>query len=203
MPIFTSFGIENSSQHSCRPRTLLALISLFIYFYSSMTITVWFHPLMTVQSLCDSSISIQIEICAEYWDTLPRPRLVCHEPGLRSPVTGEFTSKRPVMRSFYVLFDFHLNKRLSKQPRGCWSETPSRSLWRHCNDFYINTNWCACLNEQNKRHFQITIAVKCHSLMRVSGLWNHSIRVYQCKAVISIMLNVSWCGSASKLDGGG
>ena len=34
VPIFTSFGIENSSQHSCWPRTLLTLISLFIYFYS-------------------------------------------------------------------------------------------------------------------------------------------------------------------------
>ena len=27
-----------------------------------------------------------------------------------------------------------LNKRLSKQPRGWWFETPSRWLWRHCND---------------------------------------------------------------------
>ena len=27
---------------------------------------------------------IQIKICAEYWDMLPRPRLVCQEPGLRS-----------------------------------------------------------------------------------------------------------------------
>ena len=26
---------------------------------------------------------IQIKICAEYWDMLPRPRLVCQEPGLR------------------------------------------------------------------------------------------------------------------------
>ena len=25
----------------------------------------------------------QIKICAEYWDMLPRPRLVCQEPGLR------------------------------------------------------------------------------------------------------------------------
>ena len=31
-PIFTSFGIENSSEHSGRPRTLLALIYLFIHF---------------------------------------------------------------------------------------------------------------------------------------------------------------------------
>ena len=27
--------------------------------------------------------NIQIKICAEYWDMLPRPRLVCQEPGLR------------------------------------------------------------------------------------------------------------------------
>ena len=26
---------------------------------------------------------IQIKICAEYWDMLPRPSLVCQEPGLR------------------------------------------------------------------------------------------------------------------------
>ena len=32
VPIFTSFGIKNSSQHSCRPRTLLTLICLFIFF---------------------------------------------------------------------------------------------------------------------------------------------------------------------------
>ena len=26
--------------------------------------------------------AIQIKICAEYWDMLPRPRLVCQEPGV-------------------------------------------------------------------------------------------------------------------------
>ena len=45
-----------------------------------------------------------------------------------SPVTGEFPSQRPVMRSFKVFSDLRLNKRLSKQPRGWWFETPSRSL---------------------------------------------------------------------------
>ena len=50
-----------------------------------------------------------------------------------SPVTGEFPSQRPVTRSFGVFFDLRLNKRLSKQWRGWWFETPSRSLWRHCN----------------------------------------------------------------------
>ena len=46
---------------------------------------------------------------------------------------GEFPSQRPVTRS-YVFFYLHLNKRLSKQSWGWRFETPSRSLWRHCND---------------------------------------------------------------------
>ena len=56
-----------------------------------------------------------------------------------SPLCGEFTgpgefpTKRPVTRSSDVFFDLRLNKRLSKQPWGWWFETPSWSLWRHCN----------------------------------------------------------------------
>ena len=44
-----------------------------------------------------------------------------------SPVTGEFPAKRPVARSVGVFLDLRLNK--------CcwWFETPSPSLWRHCN----------------------------------------------------------------------
>ena len=33
-----------------------------------------------------------------------------------------------------------LNKRLSKQSRGWWFETPSRPLWRHSNVYYIPWN---------------------------------------------------------------
>ena len=50
-----------------------------------------------------------------------------------SPVTGEFPAQRPVTRSFDVFFDLRLNKRYSKQSWGWWFETPSCSLWRHCN----------------------------------------------------------------------
>ena len=50
-----------------------------------------------------------------------------------SPVTGESPTQRPVTRSFDVFFDLCLNKRLSKQSQGWCFETPSRSLWRHCN----------------------------------------------------------------------
>ena len=45
-----------------------------------------------------------------------------------SPVIGEFPSQRPVTRGVYVFFDLCLNKRLGKQSRGWWFETPSCSL---------------------------------------------------------------------------
>ena len=51
-----------------------------------------------------------------------------------SPVTGAFHSPRPVTQSFDVFFDLCLNKRLSKQSWGWRFETPSRSLWHHCNE---------------------------------------------------------------------
>ena len=50
-----------------------------------------------------------------------------------SPVTGEFPSQRSLTRSFDVFFDLRPNKRLSKQSWCLWFETPSWSLWRHCN----------------------------------------------------------------------
>ena len=57
---------------------------------------------------------------------------------------GEYTGQRwippqrTVTRGFDVFFDLRLNKRLSKQSWGWWFETPSRSLWRHCNAMAIN-----------------------------------------------------------------
>ena len=42
-------------------------------------------------------------------------------------VTGHF------VRGFDVFFDLRPDKRLSKQSRGWWFETPSHSLWRHRN----------------------------------------------------------------------
>ena len=50
-----------------------------------------------------------------------------------SPVTGEYPAQRPVMRNFDVFFAPRLNKRLSWQSRVWWFETPSHTLWRHCN----------------------------------------------------------------------
>ena len=53
----------------------------------------------------------------------------------KPPGTGGFPSQRPVTQNFDIFFDLHLNKRLSKPSTRRWFETPSRSLWRHCNDF--------------------------------------------------------------------
>ena len=59
--------------------------------------------------------------------------LLAHCEGNPS-VTGNFPSQRPLTRNFVVFFDLRLNKRLSKQSRRRWFETPSRSLWRRCNE---------------------------------------------------------------------
>ena len=53
-----------------------------------------------------------------------------------SPVPGEFPAQRPVTRSFDIFFDLRPNKQLSKQLWGWWIETPSCSLWRHCNVYF-------------------------------------------------------------------
>ena len=54
------------------------------------------------------------------------------------PLCGEFTGPRwiPHTKASDVFFDLRLNKRLSKQPWGCWFETPSWLLWRQCSELY-------------------------------------------------------------------
>ena len=64
---------------------------------------------------------------------------LCEENPLYS---GGFPSQRPVTRSYKVFFDLRLNKWLSKQSRRRWFETPSRSLWRHCDGkLYCVLSW--------------------------------------------------------------
>ena len=61
------------------------------------------------------------------------------------PLWGESTGNRwipltkPVTRSFDIFCDLRLNKRLSKQSGLRCFETPSRSLWRHCNGKFVNS----------------------------------------------------------------
>ena len=48
------------------------------------------------------------------------------------------------MRGFDVFFDLRFKKRLSKQSRRRWFETPSRLLWRHCKDSMGGQMWSVC-----------------------------------------------------------
>ena len=115
-------------------------------------------------------------ICASWWrhgiETYPR----CWDfvRGIQS--TGGFPSQRPVTRSFDVFFHLRLNKRLSKQSRRLWFETPSRSLWRHCNGCF----WCvllfrsaiwnhpmACARTQMSCH--TTISIRCQHVRWNAG----------------------------------
>ena len=56
-------------------------------------------------------------------------------------LTGGFPSQRPVTQSFDVFIHLPLNKRLSKQSKRRWFETPLLSLWRHRNDIVIPLCW--------------------------------------------------------------
>ena len=59
----------------------------------------------------------------------------------RSPVNSHH--KGQWRGAYDVFFHLCLNKRLSKQWWGRWFETPSRSLWRHCNGLrlVLDTHW--------------------------------------------------------------
>ena len=57
-----------------------------------------------------------------------------------SPLCGEFTGPftKASDAELDVFFHLCLKKRLSKQSQGWWFETPSPSLWRHCNVQHID-----------------------------------------------------------------
>ena len=81
-----------------------------------------------------------------------------------SPVTGEFPTQRPVTRNVDVFFDLCLNKRLSKHSWGWWFETPSRSLWRHWNDFW----WVCCAQPHEQALWRLQRGL---SLVALGCIW--------------------------------
>ena len=80
----------------------------------------------------------------------------------KPPVIGEFSSQRPVTRSFDIFY-MCLNTRLSKPSTHRWFELPSRSLQLQCNvvrDFWhgmlgpwcqkdVSGLWPSCYIQQN------------------------------------------------------
>ena len=66
---------------------------------------------------------------------------------------GDFPAQRSVTQSFDVSFDLRLNERLSEQPWGWWFQTPSWSLWRHCNVCLQFHSLQYAISAQNRVHF--------------------------------------------------
>ena len=68
--------------------------------------------------------------------------------------------------SFDAFFDLRLNKRLSKQSWGWWSQTPSRSLWRHCN---VRSR-CQCVKNSYRTIHDVTWTL---ALWPSDAMWRH------------------------------
>ena len=78
--------------------------------------------------------------------------------------------------NFDVFFDLCLNKRLSRQSRRWWSETPSHSLSRHCNDLIIcwwnQASWFISPRLMSWWHFVLSLLVHETVIFNVSrGSW--------------------------------
>ena len=102
----------------------------------------WSHMLLTVDDIIKAiTFYWNGNLVISWWrhqmETFSALMALCAG---NSPVTGEFPAQRPVTQSIEVFFDLRLNKWLSKQSWGWWFETPSRSLWRHCNVFVSGCN---------------------------------------------------------------
>ena len=101
----------------------------------------------------DSNVINYIVSCEGKYSSEPRNAMVTSSNGNIFRVTGplceEFAAQRPVTWSFDVFFDLRPNKRSSKQSRGWLLETPSRSLWRHCNGSHYWPLTPAVTNQNN------------------------------------------------------
>ena len=130
-------------------RTYNAMINNFLQLSWITSLNQWFEfelytpTLQVISAICYSvNMASHVHRQASTWtnsdisgwrhqmETFAALLTLCEE---NTPFTGGFPSPRPVTRRFKFLFDLRLDKRLSKQSRRWWFETPSRSLWRHCN----------------------------------------------------------------------
>ena len=76
----------------------------------------------------------------------------------RSPVNS--SHKGQWRGALIFSFDLHLNKRLSKPLRRQWIETPSHSLWRHCNDIEnTRMTWTLYFNFSSHRNSSVACLI--------------------------------------------
>ena len=139
------------------------------------------------------------------------------------PLSGEFTgpgevpTQRPGRRSFDVFFDLRLNKRLSKEPWAWWFETPSWSLWRHCNE--TNATKVNCWLSETMRRPRIHMRKEIGGLTISQALFNRVYWMFLMRntrnviylryAVIAIksprcfclVIDACWCPSGTRASG--
>ena len=84
-------------------------------------------------------ININDTLNGNQWHDTPSIVLELHRYMMTSSNGNIFRVTGHLCGEFDVFFDLRPNQRLSKQSWGWWFETPSRSLWRHCNEIYGET----------------------------------------------------------------
>ena len=89
----------------------------------------------TCTTICESSVQSPSAMPHHddviQWKHFPRYWLFVQ--GIHRSAVNSPHKCQPATRNFEVFFDLRQNKRLSKQSRRQWFETPSRSLWPHYN----------------------------------------------------------------------
>ena len=123
--MFISFHHNHHHHYHCYHHLSSSLLSnsftkFCVVFLWKLELSDWSCALMSKDSYCSGKHDDVIK-----WKHFPR-----YWPFVRG------IAQRPLTRSFDVFFDLRPNKRLSKQSLRWWFETPSGSLWRHCNDIY-------------------------------------------------------------------
>ena len=165
------------------------------------------HTLTTLRCVLHKILSLKLT--TEFWpsDAWWRHQMETFYAVLalcagNSPVTGVFPAQRPLTRSFDVFFNMRLNKRLSKQSWGWWFETPSGSLWCHCNDHLTSwlsvdigllTNQCQAMIWSYVN--SLSISALCASLSKTTNTTNdfNHILVLKYKKVITRCLFLEIC----------
>ena len=133
----------------CGPKKCAAEIQMRMFYVYHSTMIVWQNPSQTnTKQVCLSLyvgfISlVTIHSCGIKFQTA----MMTSSNGIsfalldlctgNSSVNGDFPSQRPVTRSFDVFFGLRPNKRLSKQSRRWWFETPLSPSWSN----YLTTGF--------------------------------------------------------------
>ena len=120
-----------------------------------------------------------------------------HRSPLNSPHKGQW--RGALMLSLICA----LKKLFSKQSRGWWFETPSRSLWRHCNGL-----WNSTMGDQNGRfasvassthlyHCYMNVCYKLHMQLENMNMLEIRIKIVPfVSSVVSVKLSCEVCTMA-------